>query len=731
MMETALSQPQKFKYQDQTITIGRDSDCDIAVHGVGISRVHAYVLVSRNNVVITDNESSFGLRVNGQKVASRHLKHEDVLVLGVMQFRCECKEQYFRLIPFRAKHETTMARTFAKPAKDTFVIGRDSSNRIQINHPLVSRFHAKYSCNDYGERYIKDLKSTNGTYVNGKRVKLAALVEGDVVQIGPHRLTLVNGELTQTDDSNRIKLEAVNLTVRHRDKLLLNNISLTIHPGEFVAILGPSGAGKTTLARALTGQIAIESGQVLFNGLAMRSFFSAFSSRIGYVAQQNMLHSELTVAESFSEQALLRLPGDNRPEERQSRISEVVELLDLRQVIDNRISRLSGGEAKRVHLGIELLSSPTLIFLDEPLAGLDTGLVRKFMELFRKISEKGHTLLLTTHALEQINLCDRIIFINKGAAIYNGPPAQLAKTFGLESLGQIYETVREQKSNTRLIKQVESSLDTTMQTSRDITEYTAAKYTTDVRLERPKGAAFGKQLGVLVKRYLRILIRDYKNLGLLIIQAPLIASLLVFVFNRDSSFLPLSFYFCVSISAIWIGGMNSVREISRECESFMREYRAGMSSYAYLASKILVFSSLSLLQALFFGFCLSSMFLYFDLRVDYLVLICAATIAGSLLGLCISMLSGNVKRSISWLPIIFIPQIFFSGILIPFDRMSDVGKALSLLTIARPIFSLFKRSCFLDQSVWVWSDWRVLIFQIAGLIILLFLGLFGRCAAKS
>jgi ABC-type multidrug transport system permease subunit len=179
-----------------------------------------------------------------------------------------------------------------------------------------------------------------------------------------------------------------------------------------------------------------------------------------------------------------------------------------------------------------------------------------------------------------------------------------------------------------------------------------------------------------------------------------------------------------------MGGMNSIREIAREWPVMEREFRIGLSPSIYVLSKIVVFSLVGTAQAAVFGVCIKLFFKDFSLTQGIAVLLAAACVSGTILGLCVSVFSRNVTIAISWLPIIFIPQIFFSGILVPFDEMSAAGQALSHLTVARPVFSMFKKMCFLDQSLSTLTEWRALFFLCAGLIILMVLSIWNRRASS-
>jgi ABC-type multidrug transport system ATPase subunit len=676
----------------------------------GISKRHAEIKLIPGNPRIIDCESSFGVRIDQELVKEGELKHGSILGIGIIEFDVKIEKETFtlerRLKPLEVKD---------LPEVDTsskIDIGRDSSNTIQLIHPLISRFHCSISKTEEDQYTIIDHGSTNGTYVNGKGVNRYTLNDGDVIQIGPFRYIFSEGKIVKADDAKKIKIEASEITVRKNKKMILDKISLSIQPGEFVAMLGPSGAGKTTLARVLSNHLVPDTGMVYYNGFPMNKFAAAFSSIVGFVSQENLLRPELTVWETFWEQVILRLPKDSLDTERITRINEVMETLDISHLKKSRIKNLSGGEAKRVHLGIELLSSPNIIFLDEPLAGLDPGLIQKFMELFRKLCDEGHTLLLTTHTLEQIELCNRLIFLSKGKIVFNGNPDEVKDELHVSSVAEVYEKIRYDAVGLAPEPETIAYREDEMEQFKNLP---------DVKFDsiRQKSAGFFRQFFMLSLRYSKILSRDLTNLILILLQAPLIALLLRFVYHGDSQFMPLTFYFCVTVSAIWIGGVNSVREIAREWDFFYREYKAGLSPIAYVGAKCFVTGMLAFLQALLFAWCLHLLFDAFYFNYEMVLLCSATTVSGAILGLCISAFSNNVNRAVSLLPIIFIPQIFFSGILAAFDRMPDIGRHISYLTISRPVFSLFKKTCILEQHVLKLTEWRALLLLNIVLIILI------------
>jgi ABC-type multidrug transport system, ATPase component len=704
-MTNALS----FSLDRGPLTIGRDPSCGLSLKGIGVSRFHAKLYVINGEAFIEDLENTSGIRINGNPTHKQGLKSGDILTIGVNKFSIGVGHSIVLLSKIDEPEKSQDAVESFQP--DVITIGRDASNTIRLNHPMVSRFHATVKKNMDFQYTLEDHGSTNGTFVNGKPVRSSKLADGDIILIGPHRFYLDGGVFQHAQDFNRITLEAFNVSVVKKGAALLDDISLSISPGEFIVIMGPSGAGKSTLAHALMGQVPLRSGSVYYNGLSMESFVNAFRSAIGFVTQENLLRRELTVGETFHEQSVLRLPRDSIAAEHDERIREVMGLLDVSNLSHRRIADLSGGEAKRVHFGIELLPSPTVVFLDEPFAGLDPGLIHKFMSLFRQVCDKGHTLLLTTHTLEQIDLCDRILFMSRGKLLFSGTATEIKSNYGVGSLAQVFERER---GTGRPVPVTNDQFHPRAHAHKPAVHSSASK-----PLYKPRGISAARQCTLLIGRYFKIALRDRRNLIIMLLQAPIIALVLACTFKPDAGYFPISFYFCLSISAIWMGGMNSVREIAREWPVIDREFRIGLSPNVYIESKIIVFSVFGVVQAMVFGVCIKLFFRDFAFTSAIAFLLSLACVSGTILGLCISVVSKNVNIAISWLPIIFIPQIFFSGILVPFDEMSDTGQVLSHLTVARPVFSMFKKKCFLDQSLWTLGEWRALFFLCAGLIILM------------
>ncbi len=706
---------------EKTLTIGRDASCDIQLKGMGVSRCHAFLECRSECPHIRDNGSTYGLVVNDIPVSEADLHDGDILCIGVQAFFVRLTPGRIGLEPYEQQHgRETLTDMPSLDKNRRITIGRDPSNDVQIDHPLASRFHAYIIMEHSGRTLLVDNKSTNGTFINGKPVRRHELDSNDIIQIASMRLSLVDGTLHTVDDCNRIRIQAREVSVALQGCVIVDRISLSIDPGEFVAILGPSGAGKTTLASALIGTLPLLEGEVEYNGLPLQQYIGSYTSRIGYVAQKNLLYDDLTVSETLYEQSILRLPGDTPRAQRVARIQEVLETLGLEHAAHRRVCRLSGGEAKRLHLGIVLLSSPTIIFLDEPLAGLDSGLVGTCMHIFRDLARKGHTIILTTHTLSQLSCCDRVLFFSGGTIAYDGPPQSMNTSLKVNELAEAYEKARKQ---TRQRKTVTGKVKKHIARIRSRTgRLRGSAVSKDTNKSARQRVSPFAQTGMLLMRYVRLFVRDVRNCAVVLAQAPLIALLLLGVYTADRYMLPISFYFCVTISAIWLGSVNAVREIASEWDCIGRDVWAGMSTLPYCVSKLIIAGAVALVQALLLHASLGILFSSYGVDPATLLVIIASAGAGAILGLAVSALSPDVRRAISMLPVVLIPQIFFSGILVPFDEMSAAGKMLSHLTISRPAFSLFKRLHFSSAGEMAFSQWFWLCGVCVGLCILLYMG---------
>jgi hypothetical protein len=404
------------------------------------------------------------------------------------------------------------------------------------------------------------------------------------------------------------------------------------------------------------------------------------------------------------------------------RAEEVLDLMGLARQRDRRVANLSGGEARRLHVGVELLASPAVVILDEPLAGLDPGLIGKFMQLFRRICDKGHTLILVTHNLEKLELCDRAVYIQAGKVLFSGAPRDICAHFGVEDIAQIYDQANLGEFDLEARLPVTEPI-TVMKTPHP---HPRAGLMAALRHPLMTATLFTRQAYTLTVRYGRVYLRDKRNMLLLMAQTPLITMLLGLVYKFDLLQFPISFYFCLTVTGIWVGGLDAVREVAAELPLLARESKCGLNRISYVTARVVTAAALSASQAILFMMSAVVIFVNLEFSAKLLILLFAAIISGNLLGLAVSVCSGSVSRAISTLPIVLIPQIFFSGILVQFEHMAELGRQISHLTVSRQGVSVMKHVFFLDRPLFWHSDWTELFLLCTGLIIIFWVALRWR-----
>ncbi len=213
-------------------------------------------------------------------------------------------------------------------------------------------------------------------------------------------------------------------TVRFDDQLAVDHVSLTVPYGTILGLIGPSGAGKTTTIRLLTGAIEPTSGSVVVLGEAPRSFRRRTRERIGYMPQALTLFADLTCKENVDFAASL---FGMLVRSRRRRTRETLELVDLWNVRDRRASRLSGGMQRRLELACALVHDPLLLFLDEPTAGLDPLLREGVWQELHRLRADGRTMVVTTQYLNEAEACDSVGLIAEGRLIALGAPGELRR----------------------------------------------------------------------------------------------------------------------------------------------------------------------------------------------------------------------------------------------------------------------------------------------------------------
>ncbi|MGQ9572753.1 MAG: FHA domain-containing protein [Dehalococcoidia bacterium] len=686
----------EFPLEADVVTLGRDPNSNIVIDADVVSRQHARLERRDSGYEIVDLGSTNGLRFQGAPIERKLLASGDVLRIGRTVF-----------LEYRAAEEAPAscaappAAPIDVPVRQGMTIGRSASNDATLAHPQVSRTHARIVRRN-GEFILEDLGSTMGTFINGRRVDQQTLADGDVVRIGPHRMVFKAGRLEVINEEGNLRLDAFRLQkVVAKGKSILQGVSLSIYPQEFVAIVGASGSGKSTLLNALCGFRPASEGAVLLNGVDLYEHFDAYRNELGYVPQDDIIHRELTVRKALEYAARLRMPSDTTSEERRQRICEVLAELDLGACADLPIQQLSGGQRKRVSIGVELLTRPSLFFLDEATSGLDPGTEAQMMKLLRRLADQGRTVLLVTHATKNVMICDRVVFLTKGGYLaYYGPPEEALDYFGVSDFDEIYTCLETVHRPDEWAKRFRSSRQYRENVKGRLAERGNGHSLAGARRAlQPPGESVRRvsalgQFWILCQRYLEIIWRDRKTAALLLLIAPILGALDFLVWDRNL-FDPVSgkatqvitMLFMVTLITILVGTITSVREIVKEDAIYRRERMVSLQVVPYVTSKIAVGLLFALYSAaVLFGFKLAAVnFSHLETAdlARFFVPFLLGTFSGLLWGLLVSALAPSEDRAMLLVILVLVPQFVFSGGMVPVSDLGTAGQTVGLLTSTR------------------------------------------------
>ena len=624
-----------------------------------------------------------------------------------------------------------MTRTFYFQRGTHTLIGRSAPADIILNDLSVSRRHASIVRNKNNTFSIVDLYSHSGTFVNNRRIyRPQFLNAGDIIQIGQFEFTYRPGQLEEKITGLGLEANSLRKEIRG-NRNLLQDISMTIQPGKFVAIVGESGCGKSTLMKALNGIDPATGGQVSIIKYGRKydlyDYYDSFRNQLGYVPQEDIIHRELTVYEALKYAAKLRMPDDVNSTERNNKIDEVLKFLDMQGKKGQSITSLSGGERKRISIAAELLSSPSLLFLDEATSGLDPFHESQLMGLLKNLKQ---TVILVTHTTHDINACDSVAIIarehrnkadkNKpiskktqsGFLVYYGSPRAAPHSFDVNTFDEIYSILANVDDKWR-------------------NKYRQQKaYHLDEKRRPPKPAQKKssplKQLLTLIQRDINVLLRDRISLILMLLIAPLVG-ILSATFWRHGLFSPeggafggdaelaITNLFMVAIICCITGSISSMREIVKEKDIYMRERMVALQIFPYILSKTIVSVIISLYQAAVFLLIMKIAGGWPEIAsitVPVYITLFLATMAGMMQGLLVSALAPNNNVAPLLLIVVIVLQLVFGGIIPNRERgpvIDKVSVALSSSTTTKWAFeSLVTLSgigkCVAADPCWNLSD---------------------------
>ena len=599
-----------------TYTVGRDAQCDIVATGSNrVSRHHLTISVSDDGAFWSLQDfSTNGCATHEGLVSSANGTQPLLLQLGGAQgpllFITRDRDGSTHGIPApvwpERKPVADSGSTDRMQLGKVTRFGRASDNDVVIDSLLASPHHA-HVLQDGLNLSVVDLASARGTFVNGRRVARQELRPGDSVSMGGQVFRVeTDGRLERVALTSGTSMEVRDVSVKAGPITLLHNVSLDISPRSLTAVVGPSGSGKSTLLGALTGLRPAAQGAVLLDGQSLYATYAEWRYRIGFVPQQDLVPPQLTVREALSYAAKLRFPKDTSAGERDARIQEVLVELKLSERADLRIDRLSGGQRKRVSVALELLTKPPILYLDEPTSGLDPGLDQQLMLLLRELADDGRSVIVVTHAMDNLNLCDNVLVLAAGGHVaYYGPPEQAPVYFGAHDWPGLFVAL-EGRTGAEWAQRF-----TDHETSREHTAENTRKQRESSPLPENRSEGGLRQLATLIARTWRVTISDRAYLALLV-ALPLVLAALGFLvgssfglgpgdppagLNPDARILIL----ILILGATFTGGATSIQELVKERVIYQRERAVGLSRGAYVLSKAVVLGLIAALQGAVFA----------------------------------------------------------------------------------------------------------------------------------
>jgi ABC transport system ATP-binding/permease protein len=555
-------------------------------------------------------------------------------------------------------------------------IGRAIDNDIVIQDVLASRHHAYLAPTPLGSE-IRDATSINGTFVNGIRVGSAVLAEGDVVTIGNVDLVFSGGELVRrTEAATRtggLEVRDVGFSVGGvPGKALLQNITMTARPGTVTAIIGGSGAGKTTLSRLIAGYATPSSGSVTFEGHDIHTEYASLRTRIGMVPQDDVVHRQLTVDQALGYAAELRLPPDTSKADRDQVVAQVLDELGLTQHAETRVDQLSGGQRKRASVALELLTGPSLLILDEPTSGLDPALDLQVMTMLRQLADAGRVVLVVTHSLTYLDICDQVLLMAPGGkTAFLGPPGHIGEAMGTTNWAHIFAKVGADpdEANRRFLARNRPP--------------PAPAECSPADLGAPAHNSKSRQFTTIARRQVRLVVADRAYFVFLAVLPFIMGGLALtvpgntgFGVGAPTSATPdeaAQILTLLSIAAVFMGTALTIRDLIGERPIFRREQAVGLSTGAYLSAKVMVFFVFASIQAaittvmviLGKGAPTESVVLLGNPTFELFVTVAATCVASAILGLVLSSIARTGEQIMPLLVVSLMLQLVLAGGLIP------------------------------------------------------------------
>ncbi len=623
-------------------TIGRKESCDLRFGDLFVSREHAVIEKRASGWFLKSLTQNSVTKVNDADVTETALKDGDIIVIGVRMLRAALNGNEFSLLILDQKED--------------------------VNSISLSDGWTAFDVPGAGTAKAK----VTGDKAEIQSVKKVMLENGDTVRIEQGEISFKDGRLMVAKANCGFDVCVKNLDVYAGKRKLLHDINFELPAGEILAIIGQSGQGKSTLLHLLEGMLSKgKDSEVRIGGVDYRE--RDIREHIAFMAQDPALRRDLTVEETILHGARITMDKREFAATARERFESFTELFGLSDRKNHRVQTLSGGELRRTALAAELMSNPGLIVLDEPLSGLDPYNTKILCSHLKQLAFIGHTIILTTHSYEALDIANKVLVLHKGGQGFYGTPQEAYRYFRSDNPAAILSNLDDDTA----VRWKNAAEANTLINEKKYTDILFKK------IHRKNSFLYGVSLS------LKQCFRDRGKVVALFLQPIIIGFLFSQIFSPLSSLWIVAF--ALILCANWFALSLSIREIVQEKSILRNEFRKGQKILPVLASKSLLPVIAAFVQTLVvYAFVAFRMSLHSSPAALATAFACTVLPAVAI-GLFVSSLSRNSGQANAFLPLLIIPQVALAGALVPLDQMQQIGKALSTV-----IWSRYNQKALLD-----------------------------------
>ena len=649
-------------------TIGRKSENVLQFDNLMVSRYHAVLNFADGKWILQSLTQNSITMLNGKDVKSAVLSDGDVILIGPRQLRATLRGTDLTLLVMERETSSDM-QTVSLTAewKDVVIPGISAGAKARI---CTER--SKNASGDSREKVNENRRENRVATAeikfakaivdeSGKRTRSITLQNESANRFESAFVGFRNNDLLIEAKETGFDVFAQNVNVFAGKKQLLKGVDFELPAGEILAIIGRSGQGKSTLLKLIQGINSCDKQSVVrIGGVDYRK--SEIRRRIAILPQDPPLRPELTVEETILDGARSSMDIKVHKADARTRLEKFCELFGLNARKQNLVKTLSGGEMRRVALARELMGNPGLVILDEPLSGLDPYNSRILCTHLKQLAFLGHTIILTTHSYEALQIANKVLVLHQGEEAFFG------------SVQAAYAHFNTNDPQTLLTSISQSKAAAWRETYKHEQKIRESKYYFE-RTRLPHNFAY--TVGITAKQWFR----DKGRIAALFLQPAIIGFLLSQIFSEKSSSWTVAF--AIILCANWFALSLSIREIVQEKEILRDKFRRGVSALSTLTAKFTLPVLFTLLQtAIVYAFINTRLTVSPNFTLIASSFACIA-IPATAVGLFTSTLAKNTSQANAFLPLLIIPQVALAGALVPLDQMQPIGRALSTVVWSR------------------------------------------------